>query len=249
MIDQIENKDLKKAFQTLNIKTNDKIEEIEEKISNWFDTGMERASGWYQKKMRNYSIVISAVLVISINADTLNIAKALFNDDALRAKTSAIVDQISKETPKTSEEQTKLLENLETQIKVTDFPIGWSKNNFSWEKVKERTEWCWFYHFLIILLSGIIFWLLLLLVKKPVFCWKEVIEKVKSFSWKTHVIKVSLYGVIIWSMIIIFWSSILGYLITISAISLGALFWFNLIGKVANIRNSIKPKEKETKNG
>jgi hypothetical protein len=33
-----------------------------------------------------------------------------------------------------------------------------------------------------------------------------------------------------------------GWLITILAICLGAPFWFDVLGKVANLRSSIKPK-------
>ncbi len=200
LIDKIENEDLKKIFQILNIKPNDKIEELEKKISDWFDTGMERVSGWYQRKMQTISIIISAFLVIIINADALNIAQALFQEDALRAKTSAIVDQISKENSELTEankEQNTLLQNLENQLKITDFPIGWRNENWNKYKSEFNKEEC---------------------TMNMLIC--------------------------IWFIIL----KLFGWLITISAVSLGAPFWFDLIGKVANIRNSIKPKEKEIKN-
>jgi hypothetical protein len=38
-------------------------------------------------------------------------------------------------------------------------------------------------------------------------------------------------------------STLLGYLLTAVAISLGAPFWFDVIGKVSNIRSTLKPKE------
>ena len=246
LIEKIENKDLKKIFKTLNIKADDKIDQLEEKISSWFDTGMERASGWYQKTMQKCSIIISVILVISINADSLKIAQALYKDDALRAKANAIVDQISRETPKTDEEHNKLLQELKTQISITDFPVGWSEKNFSWnnpvERIKKISFW---YHLIFIFLFGIIIHLIFILREINTFSWKEVVERIKNFSWKKHLIRFFLYGVAIWVMIIIFWSSIIGWLVTIFAISLGAPFWFDLIGKVANIRNSIKPKQKK----
>jgi len=38
-----------------------------------------------------------------------------------------------------------------------------------------------------------------------------------------------------------------GLLMTILAICLGAPFWFDVLGKVANLRSSLKPADKEEK--
>ena len=276
LIDKIENKDLKKIFKTFNIKADDKIDQLENQISNWFDTGMERASGWYQRQMQICSIVISTILVIFMNANALNIAKTLFYDDALRVKVSTIANQISKQDPKTDEEQNKLLKDLETQLKATDFPpIGWNKNplkkvaekdsdTFNWkETIIERAK-SFFQNYWLIILIGIIGWLVLhvyigwnknSLKKKTeeksndISNWKEtIIERAKSFFQNYWLI--ILIGIIGWLVLYILcasWYDIIGWFITISAVSLGAPFWFDLIGKVSSIRNSIKPEQKKEK--
>ena len=49
LIKKISNPQVQKILQESNIKANNKINDLEKQISEWFDTGMERASGWYQK--------------------------------------------------------------------------------------------------------------------------------------------------------------------------------------------------------
>ena len=43
------------------------------------------------------------------------------------------------------------------------------------------------------------------------------------------------------------WQKVFGLLITIFAVTLGAPFWFDVLSKVANLRNSIKPLKSEEK--
>ena len=171
------NSQLKKVIQSLNIKTDNKIETIEKEISEWFESGMERASGWYKRKMQFCSFCISFVLVIILNANTITIAETLWKNDELRAKTVAITTQISKEN--ISELHSKTLQEKIGKIN-TVFPIGWKKQNQNWS------------------------------------VWENIKERVLNLSF----------------------SDIIGWFITISAISLGAPFWFDLLKKVASLRQS-----------
>ena len=169
-IDEIPNIKLKKVFKSFNIKANNELDNLENHISEWFDAGMERASGWYQKKVQFCSFIISTFFVISINANTITIAKALWEDDALRAKTVVMAQQTSQENSLKSDSKQQRDEKIEAK---SLFPIGWENENFT-----------------------------------------------PSFSW--------------------WFRAIIGWLITIAAVSLGAPFWFDLLGKISNIRKSVK---------
>ena len=192
-IEKVPNPQVKKVFQTFNVKVNDKVEAIEKEICEWFDAGMERASGWYQKKIQLYSFVIAFILVICMNANTITIAQALWKNDELRAKIAAIAVN----APKLDDD------DFQNKIEKTSnvFPIGWND-----ETKKE---------------------------------FKSIFQ-IKNNKGFINYIK----GIII-NIIKCFPYYLIGWLITVAAISLGAPFWFDLLGKVANIRKSKIPSKKE----
>ena len=171
-IEKIPNPKLKKVFQSFNMEANNKLDCLEDQISDWFDAGMERASGWYQKKVQICSFIISTFFVIAVNANTVNIAQALWEDDVLRKKTAATAEQIPQEDLSSSTNNNTSQTDKITEAK-NSFPIGWENENIT----------------------------------------------LSSFWW---------------------FKSIIGWLITIAAVSLGAPFWFDLIGKISNVRKSVK---------
>jgi hypothetical protein len=54
------------------------------KIEHWFDDAMERASGWYKRVAQRLIFAVGFVLCLALNADTFQIAKELWSDEALR---------------------------------------------------------------------------------------------------------------------------------------------------------------------
>lgn len=180
LTNKISNPQIQKILRALNIKAKDKIEDVEEKISQWFDAGMARVSGLYKRKIQFFSFLIASVLVIVLNANAITIAIELWENDHLQSQVNTFINNSS--NLNMNELQDKI---NETKI---DFPLGW--------KEKDNT------------LSF----------------WKTIKKRAMNLSW----------------------SDIIGWFITISAVSLGAPFWFNLLGKVAHIRKpKIPSSEKE----
>jgi hypothetical protein len=62
----------------------DDREKLKKQIEVWFENSMERVSGWYKRHTQAVSLVLAAVVTILANADSIVIAKALWNDTALR---------------------------------------------------------------------------------------------------------------------------------------------------------------------
>jgi len=147
-------------------------------IERSFDDVMERAGGWYKRKVQIFLFVIAVALVAVINADSLAISQRLWKDDALRA---AVVAQANGVVQRGQAECTKSPEgenptNAEVAAKCLDevegfaLPLGWSSDtsphNFFWQGV----------------------------------------------------------------------GKFIGLLVTAFALTLGAPFWFDLLGKVSNLR-------------
>lgn len=65
-------------------KAEEQVAALRENVENWYDSQMERASGWYKRRMQVWAVGTGLVLAVVFNADTLHIVKSLWNDSALR---------------------------------------------------------------------------------------------------------------------------------------------------------------------
>jgi hypothetical protein len=87
-------------------------------VERVFDDTMERASGWYKRKVQATLLVLAAVIVIGFNVDTVHVGSALWNDDALR---TAVATQASSSTFDSPKDAADALDQV-SQLKV---PMGW----------------------------------------------------------------------------------------------------------------------------
>src|SRR5580765_4034788 len=69
------------------------IDRFRSSIERSFDEVMDRAGGWYKRRIQAILFVIALALVIGINADSYAIGQRLWKDEALR---SAVVAQANK---------------------------------------------------------------------------------------------------------------------------------------------------------
>lgn len=96
------------------------ITRVRESLEQWFDSAMDRISGWYKRRTQ---ILIFAIAIGSsalLNLDTILIANRLATDSAVRSSLAATAETYAK--------QTKLpLPDLERSISglPLGIPIGW----------------------------------------------------------------------------------------------------------------------------
>jgi len=57
---------------------------FQQHVETWFTDSMDRVSGWYKRRTQVFLVAWAAVLTVGTNADTIVIAKALWRDTALR---------------------------------------------------------------------------------------------------------------------------------------------------------------------
>ena len=134
------------------------IEDLRERLAEWFDAGMDRVAGWYKRQVKYCLIGVAAVVTVAVNADSIRIVEQLWQDDALRAAIAAAAEQAVANGD---------LSSVDERTQLRGFPIG--------------------YH--------------------------------DPFP-----------GITV--------QMIVGWLLTISAISLGAPFWFDLLSKISHLRAS-----------
>jgi len=82
-IETLANDDLKKVLQTALISAKS-LDDAKNKLAAWFDDGMQRTSVAFKAQMQWVTLLISTILVIVLNIDTLHIARALWQTPELR---------------------------------------------------------------------------------------------------------------------------------------------------------------------
>lgn len=130
---------LRQALSNLSVQARGDLREIEHAIADWFDGSMQRLSGWYGRQAQIAAFGFASLLTLSLNADTLMIAGALWQDDSLRA---AVVEQASAEASEQAREQSEtdgaepssqtpaaepgVEAAVATLHRLDAFPLGWS---------------------------------------------------------------------------------------------------------------------------
>jgi large-conductance mechanosensitive channel len=112
---------------------------FQSEIEGWFDSSMDRASGVYKRNSQFVAFVLSLILVVFFNLDSLYIAEKLLNDSTLRdllADNASVIVTSSKIDPSDPNSQ---LDSEKLQININNIlgdslpiiPIYENSSNFS----------------------------------------------------------------------------------------------------------------------
>lgn len=130
MISRLPECEIRSVLLNFSSTAQEKVENVRKDVENWFNSAMERASGWYKRKIQWIMLGISFVVCGFLNADSFTIANTLWRDDALRASIVASAQQTIK-TPPSSDPNVppKNIEELRAEIQKLNLPIGWVKRD------------------------------------------------------------------------------------------------------------------------
>jgi hypothetical protein len=90
---QLPNPELRTAILTLIDEANGDLERARRNIEDWYNSMMERVSGWYKRRTTVLMLALGCLLAAGVNADTVTIATALSNDAALRSAVVSAAEQ------------------------------------------------------------------------------------------------------------------------------------------------------------
>jgi hypothetical protein len=91
--------DVKKALMTFVDAASEDPKKVRENIEAWFDSSMDRVSGWYKRRSQLIVLVVGLVLTILLNVDTLVIVRTLSTDKAMRESLVAAAQEYAKNNP------------------------------------------------------------------------------------------------------------------------------------------------------
>jgi hypothetical protein len=95
--------DIRRTLLILLDEAKSDLGKLQESIEAWFNNAMDRASGWYKRRTQVIVFVIAVVVTSAVNADTIQIAKTLANDAALREALVAQAQEFAKNPPQASQ--------------------------------------------------------------------------------------------------------------------------------------------------
>lgn len=100
------------------------LELIRLNIEDWFNNSMTRLTGWYKRRTMVTTLIISLLVAIIANIDTINLADRFWHEPELR---TVLLDQIGVLLSQTGTLETDSQEwvLIQQQASATSLPIGW----------------------------------------------------------------------------------------------------------------------------
>ncbi len=131
---------LGKAILSLVDSAGDDIDKARTNIENWYNTSMDRVSGWYKRNSQWWLFFIGLVIAVIMNADTIAIYKSLMKDPTLRNAVAASAQGYVSNNKAATEsiDITKLKEVMNTtanELYDLRLPIG-----YDWHDAKTPQE-------------------------------------------------------------------------------------------------------------
>jgi hypothetical protein len=137
---KIPHAELRQALITLIDEADGDFNKARKNIEEWYNAAMDRVSGWYKRRVQIILLILGFAMAIVLNADSINIGKALFQDDALRRSIVAQAEKLPPlptPTPQSSPAETdeakekavadakQRVKEIRAQLNQTGLPLGW----------------------------------------------------------------------------------------------------------------------------
>lgn len=107
---------------------NGDLSKAQAQMELWFNSGMERVSGWYKRRMQAVLLGLGLAVAVFLNVDSIKLASELYHNDLMRAAAVAQASSVTKNDTLPSA-------NVESTLSLMDslrFPIGWSDDSVPW---------------------------------------------------------------------------------------------------------------------
>ncbi|MFI5134441.1 MAG: hypothetical protein ACHQD9_01180 [Chitinophagales bacterium] len=199
-------------------KTKSEVEHFKESLEGWFDNMMDRIRGKYKKRSMRVTFLVAALATIGMNVDSISVARYLYADKSARDALAVAAYHAASDT------------SMKTQVAA-----------LKQQQQKERTDTALFDSMGQVISK-------IQNEKQRIDSLAGQLNNFIPLGWTAPEYKLFLNsngnknstpGSFIFFIIM----KIVGWTVTVFAVSLGAPFWFDVLGKVANLRNSIKPEK------
>lgn len=218
---------LARRAQTRVRQSDDELNQFRDEIALWFDRSMSRASGVYKRNAKGVAILIGLVIASVTNSDTGHIFSRISSDDSLRELIKQNASQVTNQIDRArlGTELRQLKDQTNAVLQEVPFPIGWSPANLGNQLKCAPTP----------------------ASDQPPLLddqarlqqeWEQLYRScIPNGTPPNAPIAVQVTQILI-NRPLGFLQMIAGWLVSSIAVAMGAPFWFDLLGKVVNVRNT-----------
>lgn len=133
-----------RALLALIDEANGDLEKLKENITTWFDSSMQRVSGWYRRKAETAILIIAVLVSVVLGVDSVLLAKSLWINPALRTVAVETATKMaarqppavpSPDNPRPVDEVSDDLKTLQAQLDGLDIPRApyvWGQDPLAW---------------------------------------------------------------------------------------------------------------------
>ena len=125
------NNRIKGILETVVAQTGNNAATFRNAVAKQFDAVMDRASGWYKRKMQTITLIVATVLVLGGNIDSLNLATVLASNPDVREKMVAIAQQEVNEAKNQAQDKERIAtakgkyNHAIAVMQSAGFELGW----------------------------------------------------------------------------------------------------------------------------
>lgn len=125
------NNRIKGILETVVAQTGNNAATFRNAVAKQFDAVMDRASGWYKRKMQTITLIVATVLVLGGNIDSLNLATVLASNPEVREKMVAIAQQEVNEAKNQAQDEDRIAttegkyKHAIAVMQSAGFELGW----------------------------------------------------------------------------------------------------------------------------
>jgi hypothetical protein len=108
------------------------IQKVRAGIEKWFDSSMDRISGWYKRRTQIALFVLAVIFAGALNVDTVRIVDRLLTDPSIRSSLVSTAQEYARNgaaqsTTGNNQDWTTQVKANEEQLKSLGIPLGWNQ--------------------------------------------------------------------------------------------------------------------------
>ncbi len=130
-IAKIENEKVRNTLSEVVNQSCDTMEKATANIEFWYNSSMERVSGWYKKHVQVVGLILGSALAIVFNADAIGFSTQLTKDRAMTTAFVAVAQGYAQRpsSGNATQDFNALLDEVEKTPVQGGLPIGWNDRN------------------------------------------------------------------------------------------------------------------------
>ena len=95
---------------------------LQKNIENWFDSTMDRVSGWYRRSTQWIMFWIGLIVAVAMNIDTIGLVNYLSRNDTARKLLVARAETVARDSAVLKQNYSE----VKTELEQLRLPIGWN---------------------------------------------------------------------------------------------------------------------------